>query len=531
MGKSTRIILCAVLCLPIIAALIIGAAGNIDKAPGSNELTKVSITDESGAVYEYSDSETLDFYKNIIKDASGVSSAVASQDAVEFTATYSGTVGDSTYTFIMSPSEITNCLYKNVNGETFMLAKDDAYALLLRNEFSGAYRANGVSSLNFAFGSTDDKVEPTQYSWKYKRVDGEYAADEYAGKDTALKTVKFPENGTFAVSFDKNPDYVQLTAYSNGVTVFTGTPEGLRTELNYEKDTMLKLKIEAKWYEAENAESFGEAVYDFNFLYDVPTSFSLVNKQLKQGEFTIIRVKNGNDGEEITATADFMAYPTHVFEYGGEKYIYVPIKTDATPGNYTIVINEPAGPSSLQFKVNDAKFKSVNESYRASVITLNTTKSKEEYSALLAELQTKGSAESMWNGKFVNPVEDGKTVCAFGTTMNITGIETKICDGMYISGKNGAKVKAANSGKVIYAGSTDYTGNAVVIDHGLGVYSYYFNLGTVSCAVGDAVTSASVIGTVGTSGVTPYTDTVYYANSLEGCFVNPQTQIKYGITF
>ncbi len=531
MGKSTRIILCAVLCLPIVAAIIIGATGKIEKGHPENELTKVSITAGDGAVYEYSDSETLDFYKGVIAGASKVSKGELAEDAVEFTATYSGTVGDSTYTFIMSAKDTSNCLYKNVNGETFMLSKDDAYALLLRNEFSYAYSADGISSLNFVFGGINDTVEATKYIWKYKRVDGEFTTDEHNNSTDAPKTVKFPQNATFAMSFDKNPDYVQLTAYSGGATVFTGAPEGLRTELNFEKDTLLKLKVEAKWYEAEDASSFGEATYDFDLLYDVPTNYSLVNRQLKQGEFTIIRVKNGNDGEEITATADFMANPTHVFEYGDEKYIYVPIKTDAVPGTYTIVISEPAGSSSLQFKVTDAKFKTVNESYRASVITLNTSKSKEEFSALLSELQTKGSSESMWNGKFINPVENGTTVCAFGTTMNITGIETKICEGMYISGKNGAKVKAANSGKVIYAGSTDYTGNAVVIDHGLGVFSYYFNLGSVSCAEGDIVTSASVIGTVGTSGVTPYTDTVYYANSLEGCFVNPQTQIKYGITF
>ena len=95
----------------------------------------------------------------------------------------------------------------------------------------------------------------------------------------------------------------------------------------------------------------------------------------------------------------------------------------------------------------------------------------------------------------------------------------------------GAQVKAANNGKIIYSGNSDYTGNAVVIDHGLGIYSYYFNLGSLSCSEGDSVNKGSVIGTIGTSGVTPFTDTLFYANSVDGYFVNPETQIKYGISF
>ncbi len=531
MGKSKRIILCAVLCLPLIAAIVVAMNSNIERGETKNELTKIIVTAADGAVYEYSDSDTLKFYKDVINNASAVSSGEAADGAAEFTVDYSGTVSDSTYTFIMSATDTANCLYRDLSGNTYMLSKDDAYALLLRNEFSDAYSGDGIAVLNFASGGITDSTEATQYSWQYKRVDGEFTKDEHSSAPEALKRVKFLQNTIFEMSFDKTPDYVQLTAAADGNTVFTGAPDGLSTELSFDKDTVLDVKVEAKWYESENASSYGEAVYEFELLYDVPSNFSLVDRQLKQGEFTIIRVENGNDGEEITATSDFMEKPMSVFTYGGKKYIYVPIKKDAAPGDYTIKISEPAGPSTLNFKVTDAGFKSTNESYRASVITLNTTKAKEEYAALLAELHAKGSPDSMWNGKFANPVNGGTTVCAFGTTMNITGIETKISDGMYISGANGAHVKAANSGKVIFAGTTDYTGNAVVIDHGVGVFSYYFNLGSVSCAEGDVVTSASVIGTVGTSGVTPYTDTIYYANSLAGCFVNPQTQIKYGISF
>ena len=114
----------------------------------------------------------------------------------------------------------------------------------------------------------------------------------------------------------------------------------------------------------------------------------------------------------------------------------------------------------------------------------------------------------LWKDKFVMPVDNGKIVCAFGDTMNIPA-NTKTSEGMYITGVSGSSVRASNDGTVLFAGTTNYTGNTVIIDHGLGVLSYYFNLGGISCSEGDKVIKSGVIGTVGTSGYTPYTDTVF----------------------
>ncbi len=537
MGRTKKIILSLILCIPLVAAIIIGM--NTSKNPGNtkNELTKVSVTTDSGTVYEYSDDDTLSFYKNIIENGTKVSGAVPGEMSTEFTVNYTGTVNSNTYTFIMNSADTSNCVYKNLNDEYFLLSKDDAHSLLLRNEFAAAYLSDLVSTLNFSIGGNMEnplsaKIDASIFDWKYKRVDGEFASDvKDEDSNGASETIVLPQDIIFEFGFDKKPDYVQITATNGNEVVYSGAPEGFSNALTYENDTLLDMNVEVKWYEAENASSYGEATYNFDLLYDVPSTFTLVDKSLKQGEFTIIRVENGNDGEKITASSDMMEKESEVFTYNGNKYIYVPIKRDAAPGEYVINISENAGPATLKFKVTSANFKSTNESYRANVIALNTTKSKDEYNNILNDLAGKSSTECLWDGKFTNPVEGGETVCNFGTTMNITGIEEKIADGMYISGSEGATVKAANNGVVVYAGTTDYMGNAVIVDHGLGLFSYYFNMGSVECEVGDAVTSASVIGTIGTSGVTPYTNTVLYANSLNGSFINPATQIKYGVSF
>ena len=345
------------------------------------------------------------------------------------------------------------------------------------------------------------------------------------------KLLRFAQDGDFAAANGKQPDYLQLTATVNGEQVYAGAPKGLFSAVSYNKDTVLSIHMESKWYESESNESYGEAVYDFSMLFDIPATYKLIDAGLKQGEFTIIRVTDGNDDEVITASADFMERPMTAFAYGNKKFIYIPIRCDAQVGVQPITVTSSAesGEISLDFRVTDANFKSEQLSYHANVIELNTAKSREEYASLLSDLAGKAGTERLWSGKFTSPVEGGKVVAPFGTVMEYTGFDSERARGVYLSAPSGSSVKASNNGVVVYAGTSDYLGNAVIVDHGLGVFSYYFHLGSVSCAVGDPVTQATILGTIGTSGVTPYTDTMLYANSLDGCFVNPVTQYQWGI--
>lgn len=76
--------------------------------------------------------------------------------------------------------------------------------------------------------------------------------------------------------------------------------------------------------------------------------------------------------------------------------------------------------------------------------------------------------------------------------------------GTDIAGGNayGAKIVAANDGKVVYAasGNTGY-GNYVIVDHGGGISSLYAHMSSISVSVGESVTmGASEIGRVGSTG-------------------------------
>jgi murein DD-endopeptidase MepM/ murein hydrolase activator NlpD len=64
----------------------------------------------------------------------------------------------------------------------------------------------------------------------------------------------------------------------------------------------------------------------------------------------------------------------------------------------------------------------------------------------------------------------------------------------------GHEVSAVNNGVVIYVGETDLSGVTVVVEHGLGLKSWYKNLSEALVGVGDTVSKGDVIARSGATG-------------------------------
>ncbi|MBR5309308.1 MAG: M23 family metallopeptidase [Clostridia bacterium] len=555
MNKIGRIVCCAVLCVPMVAAIIVGITGRnggigdsgIPGSSGVSEtagLSKVKILSADGTLlkeYTTDDKECLEMYLKVVNDSSPVNDMPRLADEVftHYSVNYIGGAEEYAYEFIMSSESEANCFFKDINEQLYSIKAEDARLLLVRDEFADSNKYANVAKLYIEYVNGTEPVSSAvsadTYSWNYTRLDGELVARADSESASELPSVTFPKGATeFKMSFglDAAPSTLNVTAKNGVNVVYSGEPSALPLNLKEAQDTVFDITVDAEWLEGSDTDYYGSAKYNFKLLYDVPSNFKLADAELGAGEFTIIEVKGGNAGEKVTAQADFMSAITESFIHNGKQYIYVPIKADAAAGSYDIKVTENAGTSVVKFRVNSRKKFGETEIIMPSteITELLTDDNVNEYTALIGEHRHTCSDTMLWDGKFVLPVKDGKTACAFGYKLNIAGNE-RISDGMYISGANGASVIAANKGTVIFAGSTAYSGNAVIIDHGLGVLSYYMNLGSVSCKSGDSVDKSSVIGTVGSTGYTPYSDTVFYANSVGGCFVNPETQIKYGISF
>ncbi|NDV92734.1 peptidoglycan DD-metalloendopeptidase family protein [Alteromonas sp. 345S023] len=72
--------------------------------------------------------------------------------------------------------------------------------------------------------------------------------------------------------------------------------------------------------------------------------------------------------------------------------------------------------------------------------------------------------------------------------------------GVDVGGATGTKVTAPASGTVTLAQDLYYSGNTLIIDHGMGVFSTFLHLNAVTVKVGDKVAQGEQIGTIGATG-------------------------------
>jgi murein DD-endopeptidase MepM/ murein hydrolase activator NlpD len=123
----------------------------------------------------------------------------------------------------------------------------------------------------------------------------------------------------------------------------------------------------------------------------------------------------------------------------------------------------------------------------------------ERETAELNQLWANSAATHLWDGPFSRPVPDAAN-SAFGTRSILNGQPRSPHSGADFNSATGTPIKAPNGGRVVLAGDRYFTGNTVMIDHGLTLFSLFAHLSEIAVHVGDVVKTDDVIGKVGATG-------------------------------
>lgn len=92
--------------------------------------------------------------------------------------------------------------------------------------------------------------------------------------------------------------------------------------------------------------------------------------------------------------------------------------------------------------------------------------------------------------------------------------------GFDLASRRQSPVLAANAGKVLLAGPLGIYGNAVVLDHGLGLATLYGHLSEVTVAQGQSVAKGEVLGRTGETGLAGG-DHLHFAVLVHGIYTTP----------
>ena len=150
-------------------------------------------------------------------------------------------------------------------------------------------------------------------------------------------------------------------------------------------------------------------------------------------------------------------------------------------------------------------------------------KLRKENEDRITEVTTKATPTLLWKDAFTQ-LSNSKVEANFADlrtyTYNGEPVDTAYHLGYDLSVTKHYPVEAANSGNVAFTGDLGIYGNAVIIDHGLGLFSLYAHLSSIDVKVGDSVAKKQILGKTGETGLAAG-DHLHFGIYLDGLAVLP----------
>ncbi|MBR3422962.1 MAG: M23 family metallopeptidase, partial [Clostridia bacterium] len=525
MKKTAIILLCAVI-LVIPTVIAIANYTHVKYAPaGEKDVTRVVIEDVDGVVTTYdreeSEQRTDEVTAMFFRLNSHKTEIIAVPDTVLQDKAYLVTISTNVkseeyrYYFSMDPNL---CYLFGPDGKSYQLGPDDA-AEFLSSDLSRCYYDN--SSLPTLMLSGEYKVAPSEASWTYKNFRGDAIVSDVTDVVSSAEQ-NFTEDVIFSLTYETEPDYFGIKVTdSNGEVIFDDQKSNIGS-FTVDTQKTVYVEVTSKWYEDESRSYFGEAVYSFGAQLSPAPAFRLSAETVVGGGFLTVTGKNVADPASVTMSVDSDTDFTWPDKFTPEFYqdgdlvravVPVPVIPD---GAYRFTFTSSGAAQTLLVNVTNVfrPESAMNVTAEKEAECLSDA-AKTEFENLVEELSKTNIAGKKFDGNFLSGGESYTSwvIRNFGSVVLVnptgeTGASVKSFDNNGIDVQYGwaADVSALNGGAVVYTGETAFTGKIVVISHGMGVKTWYWNLSDISVSTGDDVQKGDTVGHAGSTGLT---DMVY----------------------
>jgi len=225
---------------------------------------------------------------------------------------------------------------------------------------------------------------------------------------------------------------------------------------------------------------------------------------LLQGNPILIEIKD-TDASSIKKLS-FDGKKMGVFTYQNKPWVLVGIDLNKKPGTYALQAELTDGNIVKKSIVIEKRDKTETPLGIPEKLGGNTKESQDKLVATLNEdnkslvgIKTENTA--LWTEPFVAPLKQIKVTAPYGNSRK-TGAYSIPHKGVDYRATPGAEVMAINRGIVRLTREFRNHGKTMVIDHGLGVMSYYLHLSKYNVKEGDIVERGQMIALSGDSGYT-----------------------------
>ena len=235
-----------------------------------------------------------------------------------------------------------------------------------------------------------------------------------------------------------------------------------------------------------------------------PIQISATSRSLQPGELVVVSIALTDASDHLRVRAfdhDVVAYTV-----GDRAWrAIVGIDLDVKPGTYAVTVESGNGVhrarASYDLIVKPRVFRTRRLTVNEAFVTPPPSEQEriDREAKLLAGVWNAPAAERLWTDPFVRPVPQ-EANSAFGTRSIFNGKPRNAHGGADFLSPAGTPIHAPSAGRIVVARHLYFSGNTVVIDHGLGLFSMLAHLSAIDVHEGDRVSTRQLLGRVGATG-------------------------------
>ena len=226
------------------------------------------------------------------------------------------------------------------------------------------------------------------------------------------------------------------------------------------------------------------------------------SRSQRPGEVVVLTIRT----TESVQTLDVRAFGRAVIPFKIDARTWraiVGIDLATAPGRYTVSIDADPGSAHATYTLAVTA-----RTFRTRTLTVDpafvtppaSAEERIRREAALIDAAYRGSPpERLWTSPFVRPVPQPAN-SAFGTRSIFNGEPRNAHTGADFMSPAGTPIGAPNAGRVVIARDLYFSGNTVLIDHGLGLFSLLAHLSAFDVHEGDLVSPGQIVGRVGATG-------------------------------
>lgn len=413
----------------------------------------------------------------------------------------------SVYYYYFSTVSPSSSYMMDSQKQVYQLDAVDTIAFLDGKYSADLYPASAIPTLCVA----NETLSPSSAQWTYYTYSG--TGHTLSMKESDIPTYTVSYTG-ITLSSSRIPDDSLLVITDNTDRVlYKGSlsdyDAATTLKKQIRKDTLLHFSLSANWKEQEGGKYSGKVSFSFDVktIFDPAAHFWLGETSVEQGEFVVL---SGEFVEEITdlsfSSSPSIGYKPTFVRDGEYVRALIPISRDLASGTglYTFTITCQSKTYPLQLSVtaptHSEAIKTYNYSQKVNTALRNES-NLAEFRNLMASLPVTPKLYS--TDRFTLNTGEG-TRAKYGQIIHNTGRESDQfrSNGLAFVAYGDTKITPAGAGTVVAVTTTAYGGNTVVVDHGWGMFSVYYCLGSLGekAVVGTYVSTTDTIGYGGREG-------------------------------